>query len=132
VGVMLSDNPYAEVTHVEHSGNFPRTTWVTYVFEVGIAEAEYGETTMERLMGLPEDMPIDWQLTPRDDQRLEQGVYRKGAGLWTSYELMKLSENGKISKEQVLMYIEGTDCSYRKQRRRARQIASSGEYKQAA
>jgi len=128
VGEVLSAEPFAAITHIERSPSYGHTTWLAYAQEVGACDAEYFEATVERILGLPEDMPVDWPLTPRDDIRIDQGVYRTGAGLATSYEVMKLSENGKLTPAQVEMYEQGTHRSYRAARRQAREIAR-GSYK---
>jgi len=116
--------PHAEIVRIERSQRFAQTHWVTAIRDV--AGGEFVSYVAEDLCGLPSDMPVDEQLTPRYDEHGHQI-----AGLATSYQLMKLSEGGKLTPRQVAEYTGGTDRDYSRQRDRAREVAASGSYKAA-
>lgn len=116
--------PHTEIVRIERSRRFAQTHWATAIRDV--AGGEYVEFVAEDLCGLPSDMPVDSELTPRYDEHGHQI-----AGMATSYQLMKLSEGGKLSPRQVAEYIGGCDRDYSRQRTSAREIAASGSYKVA-
>ena len=119
-----ASEPHTEIVRIERSRRFAQTHWVTAIRDV--SGGEFVSLVAEDLCGLPSDMPVDSELTPRYDEHGHQI-----AGLATSYQLMKLSEGGKLTPRQVAEYVGGTDRDYSRQRQTARGIAASGSYKVA-
>ena len=120
-----ASEPHTEIVRIERSRRFAQTHWVTAIRDV--SGGEFVSYVAEDLCGLPSDMPVDSELTPRYDRETGEQI----SGMCMSYQLMKLSEGGKLTPRQVAEYVGGTDRDYSRQRQTAREIAASGSYKVA-